>query len=179
MTPTKKPSDDENPFAMKTLRKKISTHLTGRTTPLSRTTTENTNSELVQVQAEEAVSEVSSKSKATKVQMIDFQDTKTEFLMEVDENGENIIHWYDAFSVMELEGAEEVIQKFHSHILPKGGLQRRIWRIEPGHKVTLRMTAGVEAPIFMERGIDGNLLISTAPGTSWTQDADLKIGDGG
>ncbi|KAJ6003787.1 hypothetical protein N7540_011202 [Penicillium herquei] len=156
MAPAGQASNEGNSLEIRNLRKKLSQSFAGRTTP--------------------PPSKESTPAKATRVQAIEFRDTKTEFVMEVDENGARIVRRYHAFSVMELDGAEEAIQKFHSHILPKGGLQPKNWRIEPGHEVTLRLAAGMKAPIFMERGLDGNFFISIAPGTSWAQEDDLKTG---
>ncbi|KAJ5713924.1 uncharacterized protein N7483_011105 [Penicillium malachiteum] len=152
MAPAEKAIKDGNLFGMRTLRKKLSQRFAGRTTlPPS---TEST------------------PAKATRVQAIEFHNEKTEFVMEVDENGEEAVHLYDAFSVMELYGAEEAIRKFRSDILPNGGLQQKVRRIEPGNELTLRLVAGSQAPIFLKRGVDGNLLISIEPAASWTQKDD-------
>ncbi|KAJ5737356.1 uncharacterized protein N7483_002481 [Penicillium malachiteum] len=156
MAPTEQPSKGGNSFEMRTLRSKLSQRFAGRTTPPPSTE--------------------STPAKATRVQAIEFHDTKTEFVIEVDDNDERTVRRYHAFNVLDLDGAEEAIQKFHSHILPKGGLQPKNWRIEPGHEVTLRLAAASKAPIFMERGVDGNFFISIAPGTSWAQENDQKTG---
>ncbi|KAJ5735903.1 uncharacterized protein N7483_001028 [Penicillium malachiteum] len=108
MTHTKKASNDNNPFEIKTLRKKLSQHFAGRTT--TPPSTESKDSKPIIV---------------TKVQLIEFHDTKTDFVMEIDEDGKKLVRRYDAFSVMKLHGAEEAIEKFGSHILPKEGLQRK------------------------------------------------------
>ncbi|KAJ6016442.1 hypothetical protein N7540_011033 [Penicillium herquei] len=154
MAPAEQANNGGNLFEIRTLRKKLSQCFAGRTTPPPSTE--------------------STPAKATRVQAIEFHNTKTEFVMEFDENYERIVRRYHAFSVLDLDGAEKEIQKFHSHILPKGVLQRKVWQIQPGDEVTLRLTAGSKAPIFMERGIDGNFFI---PGASWTQDTDLRTGE--
>lgn len=148
-----------NRLGVQQLRKKISDSFIGRrrkstehNTPGCRTTPSNVSDR---------------QTEAIKVHGIHHEDTEREFRMLIKENGEYKERRYNATSVMELRGAGDAIEKFNSELLPKGKPQRQTWEVKPGDEVLLRLKAGFDAPVIIQKEIDGNISISVGVGGSF------------